>query len=154
MSSIGNRLRKARDRAGLTQDDVAHKLGVTRSVIARYESETNDPPTENIIKMAEMYGISADWLFCLTDDPRPVDEIKQDKAPDLDAPLRQKSLAEALYKISEMSWEFDLDKETLHTLMDKAVAKFGPPDMDKGGIAAHGPNTPGSGIFDKEDDDD
>lgn len=75
MDSVGKRLRKARDEAGLTQDEVGNKLGVTRSVVARYESETNDPPTENIIKMAEMYGVSADWLFCLTDDPRPVEKI-------------------------------------------------------------------------------
>jgi transcriptional regulator with XRE-family HTH domain len=77
MDSVGNRLRKARNRVGLTQDEVANKLGVTRSVIARYESGTNDPPTENIIKMAEMYGVSADWLLCLTNDPRPVAEITE-----------------------------------------------------------------------------
>lgn len=77
MDSVGNRLRKARNRVGLTQDEVAKKLGVTRSVIARYESGTNDPPTENIIKMAEMYGVSADWLLCLTNDPRPVEEITE-----------------------------------------------------------------------------
>lgn len=77
MDSVGNRLRKARNRVGLTQDEVANKLGVTRSVIARYESGTNDPPTENIIKMAEMYGVSADWLLCLTNDPRPVEEITE-----------------------------------------------------------------------------
>ncbi|MGI6078802.1 MAG: helix-turn-helix domain-containing protein [Fastidiosipilaceae bacterium] len=153
MSSIGSRLRKARDKAGLKQNEVAKELDVTRSVIARYESETNDPPTENVIKMAEMYGVSADYLLCLTDDPRPVDDIKKDKTPDLDAPLRQQSLAEAFYKISEMSWEFDLDTETMHMLIDKAVAKFGPPPhMEKGGIAAHGPSVPGTGIFDKEDD--
>ena len=83
MDSIGDRLRKGRNRTGLTQDEVASKLGVTRSVIARYESETNDPPTENIVKMAEMYGVSADWLFCLTDDPRPIKEPiwKQEQKP-------------------------------------------------------------------------
>ncbi len=155
MDSIGNRLRKARKRAGLTQEEVAKELDVTRSVIARYESELNDPPTENIVKLAEMYGVSADYLLCLTDDPRPVDDIKRVKEPDLDAPLRQKSLAEALYKISELIWEFDLDSETRRKLIDKAVAKFGPPPhMEKGGIAAHGPSVPGTGIFDKEDDDD
>ena len=63
MDSIGNRLRKARKRAGLTQEEVAKELDVTRSVIARYESELNDPPTENIVKLAEMYGVSADYLL-------------------------------------------------------------------------------------------
>jgi transcriptional regulator with XRE-family HTH domain len=96
MDSIGNRLRKARKRAGLTQEEVAKELDVTRSVIARYESELNDPPTENIVKLAEMYGVSADYLLCLTDDPRPIDDIKKDRTPDLDAPLRQKSLGRSI----------------------------------------------------------
>lgn len=151
MDSIGNRLRKARKRAGLTQEEVAKELDVTRSVIARYESELNDPPTENIVKLAEMYGVSADYLLCLTDDPRPVDDIKRVKEPDLDAPLQEQNLADALCKISELIWEFNLDDETIKTLVKKATDKYGPPDR-KGGIAAHGPSYPGSGIFGERDE--
>lgn len=69
MSLIGERLREARIRRGLTQAEVAEKLGVTRSVIARYESGINDPPSENISKLAEILGVSADYLLGRTDNP-------------------------------------------------------------------------------------
>lgn len=63
MSTLGERLREARIYKNLTQDEVASRLGVTRSVIARYESNTNDPPSENLKKLAEIYEVSTDWLL-------------------------------------------------------------------------------------------
>ncbi len=48
MSSFGDRLREVRTNRDLTQDEVVSRLDVTRSVIARYESNTNDPPSENL----------------------------------------------------------------------------------------------------------
>ena len=66
MNSLGERLREARTNKDLTQDDVASRLGVTRSVIARYESNTNDPPSENLKKLAEIYDVSTDWLLGIT----------------------------------------------------------------------------------------
>lgn len=77
MSLIGERLREARVKRGLTQAEVAERLGVTRSVIARYESGINDPPSENISKMAEILGVSADYLLGRTHDPRPISSIEQ-----------------------------------------------------------------------------
>lgn len=64
---VGERLRKARENKNLTQAEVAENLGVTRSVIARYELGINDPPTENIIALAEMYGVTTDYLLGKTD---------------------------------------------------------------------------------------
>ena len=151
---LGKRLVGLRKKAGLTQQELAEKLYISRDTYAQYEIDRRNPDYETLAAIARFHNVTVDYLLGLTDDPRPVEEIKKSKAPDLGAPLRQKSLAETLYKISELIWEFDLDQETRHTLIDKAVAKFGPPDMGKGGIAAHGPSTPGTGIFDKEDDDD
>lgn len=150
---LGKRLVGLRKKAGLTQQELAEKLYISRDTYAQYEIDRRNPDYETLAAIARFHNVTVDYLLGLTHDPRPVDDIKKDKAPDLDAPLRQQSLAEAFYKISEMSWEFDLDKETMHKLIDKAVAKFGPPDMEKGGIAAHGPSVPGTGIFDKEEDD-
>jgi transcriptional regulator with XRE-family HTH domain len=152
---LGKRLVDLRKRAGLTQQELAERLYISRDTYAQYEIDRRNPDYETLTSIARFHNVSVDYILGLTDDPRPVDDIKKEKNPDLDSPLRQKSLAEAFYKISEMSWEFDLDTETMHMLIDKAVAKFGPPPhMEKGGIAAHGPSLPGTGIFDKEDDDD
>lgn len=95
MSSVGERLRKARIKKGLKQAEVAKRLGVTRSVISRYELGINDPPSENIIKLAEIYGVSPNYLLGFK-------EEKTANFPDLEAPLREKNRADALNKISEI----------------------------------------------------
>ena len=69
MKIIAKRLKEARNRKGLTQEEVARRLGVTRSVIARYESGLNDPSTEKLTMLAEMYGVSVDYLLGRTNDP-------------------------------------------------------------------------------------
>jgi transcriptional regulator with XRE-family HTH domain len=155
MSIFAKRLKKLREEKGLSQRELAKQVNIAHSTLGMYEIGEREPDFKITSRLASYLNTSVDYLVGLTDDPHPVDDIKKAKVPDLDAPLRQKSLAEAFYKISEMSWEFDLDTETMHMLIDKAVAKFGPPPhMEKGGIAAHGPSVPGTGIFDKEDDSD
>lgn len=54
MSTIGENIRRAREKAGLTQDELAQKLGYkTRSSIAKIENGTNDIPQSKIAKIAE-----------------------------------------------------------------------------------------------------
>ena len=40
---IGRRIREARELAGLTQKELARKIGVTSSAIANYENDTSHP---------------------------------------------------------------------------------------------------------------
>lgn len=144
MSSIGERLRKARIKKELTQAEVARRLGVTRSVITRYESGINDPPTENLIKLAEIYKVSPNYFFGLSEGK----DLKS--APDLNAPLREKSRADALLKISELDTEFNLPDEVILSLIKKVREKYGPLPRE-GGIAAHGPDQPGTNALREED---
>lgn len=98
MSSLGDRLREARTNKELTQDEVASRLGVTRSVIARYESNTNDPPSENLRKLAEIYNVSTDWLLGRTNvmelPPQSADSVYAAHRDDgYDKPLDDETLA-------------------------------------------------------------
>lgn len=56
-----------RKERGLTIDEVAKELGLARSTYAGYEIETRKPPIENIIRFAEFYNTSADYILGLTD---------------------------------------------------------------------------------------
>lgn len=93
MNTLGDRLREARSYKNLTQDEVASRIGVTRSVIARYESNTNDPPSENLRKLAEIYEVSTDWLLGRTNvmDPSSVYAAHRDDG--YDKPLDPETLA-------------------------------------------------------------
>ncbi|SFU69994.1 helix-turn-helix domain-containing protein [Alicyclobacillus macrosporangiidus] len=71
MTSFAQRFKLLREGRGWTQDDIAAKLGVSRSTIAGYESENKGrvPREETLIKIAELLGCTTDYLLGRTDDP-------------------------------------------------------------------------------------
>lgn len=60
--TIGDRLRKAREFAGLKQSDMAARFRVGRSTIANWEAERNTPGYLALEKWAEVTGVPFDWL--------------------------------------------------------------------------------------------
>lgn len=59
---LGRRLRIARDRAGLTQEQAAERLGITYSAIGQWERGNGSLAALNLFLAAQAYGASLDWL--------------------------------------------------------------------------------------------
>ena len=59
---LGNRLAQIRKQAGLTQEEVASKLGVSRQAVSRWEKGEASPDTENLIALADLYNVTLDDL--------------------------------------------------------------------------------------------
>lgn len=59
---FGERLRQARERAGLTMKQVNARVYISQSVISRYESGEVTPTIERVFSLANLYGCSIDWL--------------------------------------------------------------------------------------------
>lgn len=57
-----NNLKLYRKKFGLTQEQVAERLGVSRQAVAKWERGETLPDIDNIIAMADMYEISIDSL--------------------------------------------------------------------------------------------
>lgn len=53
----------SRTRLGLTQQQLAEKLGVTRTTVTMWETGANTPPTKILPKLAEVLQITIDQLF-------------------------------------------------------------------------------------------
>lgn len=62
------KIKKYRKQANLSQEDLASKIYVSRTLITKYESGTVFPTDENIKKLAEVFGIETDDL--LSDDEK------------------------------------------------------------------------------------
>lgn len=62
------RLRELRLENGLRQKDVAEKIGVCTASYGFYENWINKPDPETLVKLANLYGVSIDYLLGLTDD--------------------------------------------------------------------------------------
>ena len=52
-----------RKKRGMTQQQVANYLCMARGSYAKYETGANTPTTENIIKLADFYNLSTDYLL-------------------------------------------------------------------------------------------
>ena len=66
--NIGNRLREIRQ-GKATQMDIAELLCTTQQQVSKYENEAQEIPCRHIITLAKYFGVSTDYLLCLTDDP-------------------------------------------------------------------------------------
>ena len=57
------RIAAARKAAGLTQEALGEKLGVSRQAVSKWESGASDPSTSNLLALAKLYGVSAEELL-------------------------------------------------------------------------------------------
>lgn len=57
-----NNLKLYRKQSGMTQEQVAEKLGVSRQAVAKWENGESLPDIENIIALSDLYGTSVDYL--------------------------------------------------------------------------------------------
>ena len=59
---LKDNIKKARLDAGLTQIEVAEKLGVAQAQYARWENGGRNPKDETVKKLAEIFGVTFDKL--------------------------------------------------------------------------------------------
>ncbi|MDO4777926.1 MAG: helix-turn-helix transcriptional regulator [Tissierellia bacterium] len=60
---IGNKIKNARKEKGITQEQAAEILGVSRQTISNWETEKSYPDIISVIKMSEHYDVSLDYLL-------------------------------------------------------------------------------------------
>ena len=60
---IANRLVELRKQNGLSQEELADKLGISRQAVSKWERSEASPDTDNLICLAELYGMSLDELL-------------------------------------------------------------------------------------------
>lgn len=96
---LQNNLLEARKRAGLTQQDAAERLTISRQAISRWESGTAKPSIENLMALAKLYGVSTDTLLYGEEErlgksaedaqePEPVLQEAEEPAPAPEAPSK------------------------------------------------------------------
>lgn len=105
--NIGSKLRQLRESRGLEINDVAKILGMKRERYNHYEVDAREPSLDTVVKLANFYGVSVDYLLGVTDVP----SQSTPKGEDVSFP-------ELLTKIY-----FQIDEETKHQLMD-TMCKF------------------------------
>ena len=62
-----NRIKQLREEYGMTQQELADKIGGAKSTIAMYEKEDRKPSLEVLIKLSEIFNCSIDYILCKSD---------------------------------------------------------------------------------------
>ena len=82
--SVGDHIRYARRQLGLSQQDLATRVGVTRSAIIQWESGSTEPSSKKLGLVAHVVGLRLEEL--LANPPEPTLREKKDLESTVDAP--------------------------------------------------------------------
>ena len=61
--NIGKKLKELRKSFGLTQEELAARLSISRVNYTRYETDKVKPDYDTLIRLADFYDVSLDELF-------------------------------------------------------------------------------------------
>ena len=60
---FSERLKTLRKEKKLTQKELAEQIGISQKSYSHWETGKNEPSLENLIKLADLFEVSLDWLF-------------------------------------------------------------------------------------------
>ena len=61
--TLGERIKTCRQQAGMSQEKVAELVGISRQAVTKWETNQSAPSTENLFKLAEIFGTTVDLLL-------------------------------------------------------------------------------------------
>ena len=67
-------LKKLRIEKGLTQTEFATQFHVSNGAVGNWESGKRQPDSNTLVKLADFFGVSVDYLLGKTDEPRTLDQ--------------------------------------------------------------------------------
>lgn len=67
---FGKRLAELRKQRGMTQQELADALEITRDLVGHYERRSNNPNLDFVLKIAELFSVSLDELLGLVNEPK------------------------------------------------------------------------------------
>lgn len=75
--NIGSSIKSAREKVGMTQKELAEKMGTTPQNISQYERNIRNPKLETRERLAEAMGLSSDTFLITYNDSQMAQELEQ-----------------------------------------------------------------------------
>lgn len=66
---MSSHLRTLRKNMGFSQTEVETKTGIAQALLSKYENGLRLPPAETLLKLADFYGVSVDYILMRTENP-------------------------------------------------------------------------------------
>lgn len=113
MSVFSQRLKQLRKKSNMLQKDVANKLGITESAYGYYEQGRREPSNETLKQLANIFGVTTDYLLGITDDPILTEKDEKDIA------RRMEKLKQDLSTSDGLSFHGEpLSEEAIESLLE------------------------------------
>lgn len=72
--NIADRIQSLRKTKGVSQEELADKVGVSRQAVSKWESEQSSPDIDKIIIMSEYFGVTTDYILKGIEQPEQADK--------------------------------------------------------------------------------
>lgn len=131
--SLGNSLYNSRKKKGLSQEEVAEKLGVSRQTISKWETEETVPDIYQAKKLAKIYGLSLDELIDADLDQKEIEEVIKNTDEKKEAKINWTNAWSKKYPVlATYQQEVDIDKyaRQIREMLTDLQVKYHYNDLD------------------------
>ncbi|MBM6786018.1 helix-turn-helix transcriptional regulator [Collinsella tanakaei] len=130
---LGNSLFHARKKAGLTQEEVAERLGVSRQTIGKWEADETLPDIRQSKRLATLYGVTLDELIEFDLDVSQVEEAIERSSEELEEKIDWTSAWAKKYPIlAKYQGEVNIPlyARRIRQMLDELKAEHGYSELD------------------------
>lgn len=130
---LGNSLFHARKKAGLTQEEVAERLGVSRQMIGKWEADETLPDIRQSKRLATLYGVTLDELIEFDFDVSQVEEAIERSNEELEEKIDWTSAWAKKYPIlAKYQGEVNIPlyARRIRQMLDELKAEHGYSELD------------------------
>ena len=131
--SLGNSLFHARKKCGLSQEEVAERLGVSRQTVSKWETDETLPDIRQSKKMAVLYNLSLDELIDFDLDVREIQQAIERTSEEVEEKIDWTSAWGKKYPIL-LRYQKEVNtpnyEARLGMMLDELKAEYGYSEMD------------------------
>lgn len=131
--NLGNNLFQARKKAGLSQEMVAEKLGVSRQTISKWETDETIPDIYQSKKLAKLYNLTLDELIDFDIDIKKIEEIIKNTDEEKESKINWTNAWSKKYPVlKNYTQQVDISKYStiMRKLLDSLKDNYGFNELD------------------------
>lgn len=131
--NLGNNLFQARKKAGLSQESVAKKLGVSRQTISKWETDETIPDIYQSKKLAKLYNLTLDELIDFDIDIKEIEEIIKNTDEEKESKINWTNAWSKKYPVlKNYTQQVDISKYStiIRKLLDSLKDNYGFNELD------------------------
>lgn len=131
--SLGNNLYNARKKSGLSQEEVAEKLGASRQTISKWELDETLPDIQQSKKLSNLYHLTLDELIDFDIDLKEIEQIIENTSEEKQQKIDWTSMWGKKYPVLttyQQKVEVDDYAVRIRELLDSLEKRYGYSDLD------------------------